>query len=245
MFFDKDDSVLARGAGVCAFLAFLSVPLCCKAQQELAIERQGSRTSNHSEFNPDFNNFSRAQATKSDASSDTIIPSEPGYLTPWMDPEFGGTYIRVTNNNDPGWVSKYAGHHYGEEDVFNADGSLIWLRLGGIMLDGDTYEVVDIPRIPDGLRQWHRSDPNLMMLEDEGALVWWHVIKGKVVQSWDFSDRYSFDGPDEQAFDSRRNGDTEGRFIAFSGRRKIDGEMVAMVLDLSDPNPKTAVVLEV
>jgi len=204
-------------------------------------------------FDIDASNFRSAKEWP--CASDGTVPPEPGYLGTWTDPLCGGTYKRITDNNGTGEIypgrnwgggdpNQYIGHHYGSEDVWNADQSLIWLRLGGLMIDANTCLPVETPNVPGGLRQWHVTDPDLMLVTSGTQIRWWNVQTGQYVQTWDYAGTYTFTG-DAAAFDTRRNMSNDGRYMAITGQRVSDGAIVAFVIDLLDPNPATNVILEV
>ena len=86
----------------------------------------------------------------------------PGYLEPFKDPVFGTTVTRITGDSSPfGQVNK---PFYMNIPAWNADSSMICLQKPALLLNGDTYALLQPSSgVPSGGEyRWHPDEPALM-----------------------------------------------------------------------------------
>ena len=115
---------------------------------------------------------------------------KPGYLQSYVDPVFGNKVTRITG--DPGVpISQVGGvwgevarHNYSKDAVWNADQSLMILKMhhrgpSPIFLDGSTYEPLFSKESPGTEIRWHPRKPNLMIYVGANEVGTWNVRIGE------------------------------------------------------------------
>lgn len=102
----------------------------------------------------------------------------PSYLDPVLDPTFGTTVTRVSD--EAAFGQKGFGeirHAYAKNQVWNADGSLLMLdwRYPAPLLDGQTLELVGKAHQPSNA-VWMHTDPRLTVGVRGTKLVRWDMV---------------------------------------------------------------------
>lgn len=168
--------------------------------------------------------------------------AKPAYLTPIIEPDFGTVLTRITG--DPGtaiptaggvWPS-LAGHAYAKEPVWNADESIMVLRVmegygGWLFLDGNTYAPLfkrgaSIPGTSD---LWHPTDPAKMIYcEANGSVGSWTVVADTTALIYNSGGAYS-----SATFgQGEGNISNDGKYVVVQATRVSDSKKVAYVVDL-------------
>jgi Fibronectin type III domain/Calcineurin-like phosphoesterase len=188
------------------------------------------------------------------------VNSKPGYLKPFTDPTFGSRITRIAG--DPGasltaadgssgtW-SRYARHHYYQDQPWNADGSLLVIQnesQGGgspnqLYLDGNTYQVLfgtpsNMPYGGAGDDRWLPSPAHKNERVVAGypgtTLYWFDVRANTVTRSWNlpFAVRGIDRGYGNTAFD--------GRYVFLHEKADASGNMRGFVVDMDPQSPYPA-----
>ena len=148
--------------------------------------------------------------------------SKPAYLKPYTDPIFGTTIVRITG--DPGTPAGSTGttwpdvarHHYNSDQAWSWDGKYIYLESSGLILDGDSYEVLfKVKNKPsDADVRWWQKDPALMICAYGGdRLGLWNPKTGDTQLIREFE------------------GYTDCKFGPWEGSPSDDGDMVVISYD--------------
>jgi hypothetical protein len=137
-------------------------------------------------------------ATDPNNHSSTPLPTRPGYLQSYTDPDFGTTVTRITDSttatdgstnlsNGVNWGNSVY-NHYTKTQPWNADMSRIILNnenrqaspstgsLSGpspkrLILDGNTYAFVEGLDFSLGEYRWHPTDPNILFYTNLNQLL--------------------------------------------------------------------------
>ena len=168
--------------------------------------------------------------------------ARPSYLQPVLEPDFGTTIVRVTGDpgtpiaNVGGTWGTLSGHGYAKDPVWNADQSLILLKvvegLGAwLFLDGSTYEpVFKRGNVPGADDRWHPTLPDVMAFVDfDGSVGFWNVRTQSVTRKFT---------PPAGAYSGASMGRGEGnvsydgRWVAVQAKRNSDGRQVAYAVDI-------------
>ena len=172
----------------------------------------------------------------------TTAMARPGYLQPVREPDFGTTIIRVTGDpgttvaNVGGTWGTLAGNAYAKEPAWNADMSLLVLRVmsggtaGWLYLDGTTYQpVFRRTSIPGTQELWHPSQPDIMVFsEANGSVGYWNVRTQGITRVFTAPAGYS--GATLGQGEGNVSGD--GRWVVVLAKRTSDGHQVAYAVDL-------------
>jgi hypothetical protein len=171
---------------------------------------------------------------------------KPGYLAPVTEPDFKTTLVRSTG--DPGtpiylavggtagtW-GNLSGNAYAKEPVWNADGSLMVIRVmdspgGPLFLDGNTYKPLFRRSSVPGTYgpKWHPTNPDLMVFVDaNGSVGLWNVRTQAVSYVYRTS-AYSSASPGA----GEGNVSGTGQYMAVQATRNADGHKVAYAVDLA------------
>jgi hypothetical protein len=170
----------------------------------------------------------------------------PRYLVPTVDPTFGTTITRITNDTGTP-TAKVAGtwgsdarHVYSRQQPWNSDGTLLAIenRSGGspakLILDGRTYEprYGSCPGDPRFDYRWHpgRAHPHEVINVDRSGteLMWWDVITCTKTRSWTLPIK-----ADYGIGSGEGNPSNDGRFVAVGNQTQM------VVIDM-DPQPPHA-----
>ncbi len=169
------------------------------------------------------------------------IVAKPDYLTPIVDPVFGGKIHRISADTGTplaplprGIWSTEARHHYFADQPWNSDGTLIALQNKSdpsfLLLDGETYEP-RYGRCPDysGDDRWHpsKAHPHERITVNGSELMWFDVTQCVKTRSW------TLPFPVEDFGSGTGNPSADGRFIALGDTDRV------FVVDM-DPQPPFA-----
>ncbi len=170
------------------------------------------------------------------------VIAKPRYLGSVVDPVFGSTLTRITG--DPGTPIPTVGgtwgtvarHNYAKDAVWNADESLMVLKMvrgapGHLFLDGRTY----VPRVlrsgPGGETRWHSTLADVMTYVRSDCRVGHWNVRSNAVTTIFAGVGYSACGLGPWEGNTSR----DGQWLAVSATRASDGRRVAFVLDLARP----------
>ncbi len=107
----------------------------------------------------------------------------PGYLAPTSLPFIGTSVMRITDGSAFGFSSRFYKHAYSKRQVWNSDGSRIFLgnHYPAIVLDGRTFRYLHRVSQPFDA-QWSHSDPDIMegVRPDIAAFVRLRVSTGAI-----------------------------------------------------------------
>ena len=172
----------------------------------------------------------------------TSALAKPGYLQTVLEPDFGTRLTRITG--DPGTAiagglgtwGQLAGNAYAKEPVWNADGSLLVLRVmdtsgGWLFLDGNTYQPLFRRGGPGGWGHlWHPAEPDIMVFSNpDGDVGRWNVRTNAV------SYVYQTSAYNNASFgEGEGNVSASGRYVAVLATRNADSRRVAFVVDLTN-----------
>jgi len=112
--------------------------------------------------------------------------AKPAYHSPFADPVFGQTVVRVSGNpgdaipNVGGTWGTCERHHYSKDQAWNADMSLLYLNYTGLFINGDTYQPTFKKGGPGGEKRWHPSNPDLMFFVGGNQIGTWNVRTDEV-----------------------------------------------------------------
>jgi hypothetical protein len=173
----------------------------------------------------------------------TTAMARPGYLQPVREPDFGTTLTRVSGDpgaavpNVGGTWGTLAGNAYAKEPAWNADMSLLVLRVmnggtsGWLYLDGSTYQpVFRRTSIPGTQELWHPTQPDVMIFsEANGSVGYWNVRTQGTARQFTAPAGYS------NATLGRGEGNVsaDGRWVVVLATRTSDGHQVAYAVDLA------------
>lgn len=157
----------------------------------------------------------------------------PAYLGTIVDPISQVRITRITNNTGtipghPGssWKSDAWGSRsaYPTMQAWNADGSLIYLNFGQLLIDARTYAVLSIGRLPFG--HWSPVEPDIVWAVDDDTLVRFNARSGLT------ESRTTISGYRDLDIDVHSSPSADGTRLAVTALRISDQQRVAFVLDL-------------
>jgi len=175
----------------------------------------------------------------------TTAMAKPGYLAPVTEPDFGTRLVRITG--DPGtpitlagggtagtW-GNLAGDAYAKEPVWNADQSLMVLRVmdspgGPLFLDGNTYQPLFRRGSVPGTfgPKWHPTNPDLMVyINANGSVGLWNVRTQATSLVYSTS-AYNNASPGAGEGNVSANG-----YMVVQANRNADGHKVAYAVDVT------------
>jgi len=133
----------------------------------------------------------------------TALPTRPGYLSSYTDPDFGTTVTRISDSttavdgstNTSGGVAwgNTVRNVYSKVQAWNADMSLLLVEnenrsaagvsLGGVtvkkaILDGSTYAFLYGLSFSPWDYRWHPTDPDVLFYTSQNQLYKWSVSGG-------------------------------------------------------------------
>ena len=176
----------------------------------------------------------------------TTPMAKPGYLASVTEPDFGtrltritgdpGTPISLAGGGTAGMWGNLSGHAYAKEPVWNADGSLMVLRVldssgGWLFLDGNTYQpLFRRDNVPGShIALWDPARPDEMVISGStGAVGRWNV-RTQAVTWLNATSGYS----DVTFGSGEGNVSADGRHVVILATRTSDGRRVAYVNDLT------------
>jgi hypothetical protein len=152
----------------------------------------------------------------------------PKYLEPVLDPTFGTTVTRISDERAFDQVgSQVIRHAYAKNQPWNADGSLLMLdwRRPAPLLDGDTFELVGRVHQPSEA-MWMHTDPRYAIGRAGFKLVRWDMIADERSAVL-----HRFGGYSKiQLGAGEGNMSNDDRYIALFGRHGSDTDVI--VFDL-------------
>jgi Collagen triple helix repeat (20 copies) len=146
----------------------------------------------------------------------------PSYLAPTIDPTWGTKITRISNVNGQA-------PYYSKTQCWNADGSLLLLSRSwpGILLNGNTYAVLDSSFHEPAEAHWHPTNPRIL-----------YGVQSTLIQYMDplvdqtFYTLHTFTGYTGITWSSQGNFSDDGRFAALYGKF-TDGTWSIMVFDFT------------
>ena len=176
----------------------------------------------------------------------TTALAKPGYLQPVTEPDFGtrltritgdpGTPITLAGGGTAGTWGNLSGNAYAKEPVWNADQSLMVLRVldssgGWLFLDGNTYQPLFRRDYVPGshIALWDPARPDEMVISGStGAVGRWNV-RTQAVTWLNTTSGYS----DVTFGSGEGNVSADGRHVVILATRTSDGRRVAYVNDVA------------
>lgn len=174
--------------------------------------------------------------------SDTVIRTipthaKPAYLGSYIDPTYGTLVTRISG--DPGTPIPVVGgtwpteirNGYNKRQPWNCDESILFIEVGGLLLDGQTYHVIATNASrgkPSGEVRWHPTNPALMYNTSGNVFQTWNVNTGtKTVL-------HTFTGYSGMSIgNGEGNISLDGKWIGISATRTSDGHAVIFAYDIS------------
>jgi len=150
-----------------------------------------------------------------------------------LDPFYGALVTRVTDFGsgpigDTGrtWDDRVRYRHkYSSVQAWNADGSVLFLEMGALFVDGSTYQPLNL-KGPSGLSHWSTTDPDIMLATQGSSIVFWNVWTGSVERTVPLT------GYDTLSFQPRTSPSNDGSRVGVKARRQNNGEWVCLGVDL-------------
>lgn len=139
--------------------------------------------------------------------------SQPQYLKPFMDPNFGKSITRITNARTNGFAGIVP--HYSKREAWNSDESLMILSTCSgetLLLNGTDYSFIRV--LTDVVGEdifWHPTDPSIIYYCPSNVLYSYNVNTDQSLVIHEFAD-YTFANTRGEGNLSR-----DGRYYAFAG----------------------------
>ncbi len=171
----------------------------------------------------------------------------PGYLEAVFDPNFKVEITRITGDSgaplyEKGgaiWPADHVHHQYSSAQAWNADGSLIWLRLGGVLVDAKTLKPSRFQRPENNyVEQWSPVEPETMFFFKDNILYKYNV------RTYDEKSVMSAPGYSDLRMEVRTSPSNDGLSIGAKATRLSDGKEVCLLLDLTDGSVSKPIVFE-